>query len=299
LAYDNVARGVLGMAAVKGYNGVSYQELQKRLWKGAWTGLLYQSPFGEVPTGMRSSQHFWNEAEAAMSYEIWAAQYAAAGRPEIAGAFKRAAMLALSCIGKWLRPDGSGYVTKARYPVSAQWGYMAYSSHTQYNLWCASAMAMAWQQCDSTIAERPAPSDVGGFVLPVVLGFNKVFANAGGSYIEFDCRGDHAHNPTGLNRLHLKTSYPQLGPSDGAVGQVIAGAQYWPLYNETDPPNLSNLSVGPAYIDGTGSFYPLAELQQIPTVTTLMQTPLKSSFWHIPFTGVRLCMKPLSSNRKA
>ncbi|MBN1127851.1 MAG: hypothetical protein JXA71_02620, partial [Chitinispirillaceae bacterium] len=92
IAYDNVARGVLNLVAINGYQGNDYQELRLRLCRGAWTGLLYQSPFGEVPTGMRSSHHFWNEAYAAFNYEVWAAHFARAGKPQIAGAFKRAAM---------------------------------------------------------------------------------------------------------------------------------------------------------------------------------------------------------------
>ncbi|MBN2037486.1 MAG: hypothetical protein JW768_12155 [Chitinispirillaceae bacterium] len=277
IAYDNVARCMLNIVAINGYEGTHYQELRLRLCRGAWTGLLYQSPFGEVPTGMRSSHHFWNEAYAAVNYEIWAAQYARAGKPEIAGAFKRAAMLSLSCVQSWHRSDGSGYVTKARYPIESKWGYMKYSGHTQYNLWTASAMAMAWQYGDSTIEERPAPCDIGGFVCKVLPGFKKVFANAGGTYVEYDVRGDHAHNPTGLLRLHLKTGYPQLGPSDGAVGQVISGAQYWPLYPQSDPPGQQNLSVGPAWMQ-SGSWYPLAEMQQIPQVAILDETPEKSVY---------------------
>jgi hypothetical protein len=238
---------------------------------------MYQSPFGEVPTGMRSSHHLWNEADAAINYELWAAEYAKAGKPLIAGAFKRAAMLSLKCVGSWHRSDGSGYITKARYPIESQWGYMTYSSHTQYNLWTASALAMAWQYGDSTIQEKPAPCDIGGFVCKVLPGFKKVFANAGGTYVEYDVRGDHAHNPTGLLRLHLKTSYPQLGPSDGAVGKVISGAQYWPLYPQADPPGLQNLSVGPSWME-SGTWYPLAEMQQIPQVEILDETPQKSAF---------------------
>jgi hypothetical protein len=277
VAYDNVARAVLTIVATRGYQGTYYQELRSHLSRGAWTGLMYQSPFGEVPTGMRSAHHFWNEAEAAMNYEMFARQYALAGKPQIAGAFKRAAMLSLSCVKSWHRTDGSGYITKARMPIDSQWGYMTYSSHTQYNLWCASAMAMAWQYADSTIQERAAPCDIGGFVCKVLPGFKKIFANAGGSYVEYDVRGDHAHNPTGLLRLHLKSSYPQLGPSDGAVGQVIAGAQYWPLYPHADPAGQLNLSVGPSW-QQSGSWYPLAEMQQIPQVQILKETTGQSAF---------------------
>lgn len=277
MPYDNVARVVLGLIATNGYEGDHYRDLRACLSRGAWTGLLYQSPFGEVPTGMRSSHHFWNEAYAAVNYELWATQYARAGKTDIAGAFKRAAMLALSCVKKWHRSDGSGYVTKARYPKESKWGYMAYSGHTQYNLWCASALGMAWQYSDSTIEEKPGPCDVGGFVCKVLPGFKKVFANAGGTYIEYDVRGDHSHNPTGLLRLHLKTGHPQLGPSDGAVGQVISGAQYWPLYPQDDPPGLLNLSVGPAWME-SGAWYPLAEMQKIPQVEILEETPGLASF---------------------
>jgi hypothetical protein len=90
-------------------------------------------------------------------------------------------------------------------------------------------------------------------------------------------RGDHSHNPTGLLRLHLKTSHPQLGPSDGAVGQVISGAQYWPLYPQDDPPGLQNLSVGPAWMV-SGNWYSLAEMQKIPDVEILEETPERASF---------------------
>lgn len=277
LPYDNVARAVLGLIATNGYDGDFYRDLRTCVSRGAWTGLLYQSPFGEVPTGMRSSHHFWNEADAAINYELWATQYARAGKPEIAGAFKRAAMLSLESVNAWFRSDGSGYVTKARYPIESEWGYMAYSSHTQYNLWCAAALAMAWQYSDSTVEEKPAPCDIGGFVCKVLPGFKKVFANAGGTYIEYDVRGDHSHNPTGLLRLHLKTSHPQLGPSDGAVGRVISGAQYWPLYPRDDPSGLQNLSVGPAWRE-SGNWYPLAEMQKIPEVEILEETPELASF---------------------
>jgi hypothetical protein len=155
---------------------------------------------------------------------------------------------------------------------------MAYSSHTQYNMWCAAALATAWQYSDSTIEELPAPCDIGGFVLPVLSGFKKIFANAGGSYVEFDVRGDHSHNPTGLIRVHLKGSYPQLGPSDGAVGQYDPDAQYHPLYPDADPANLDNLSIGPGWLDSQDSWYPFAEMQQIPDVEILEETPERASF---------------------
>jgi fermentation-respiration switch protein FrsA (DUF1100 family) len=59
-------------------------------------------------------------------------------------------MLSLACVKTWLRADGSGYVTKAHFPADSQWGYMAYSRLTNYNLWCSAARGMAWQFADTT-----------------------------------------------------------------------------------------------------------------------------------------------------
>jgi hypothetical protein len=283
LAYDNVARGMLGVLARSGYSGTSAAALNRALWKGGWTGLLYQSPAGEVPTGMRSSHHLWNEGFAAANYEMWAREYALAGRPDIAGAFKRAAMLSLMSHKQWLRPagtlhGGSGYVTKARYPAASQWGYMAYSGLTNYNTLAASALAMAWQIADTTITERPAPADIGGYVLPVLPGFKKVFANAGGTYVEYDVRGDQSHNPTGLVRIHLKSSLPQLGPSDGLIGTHISSAQYWPIYPTENPTGLVNTGVGPGWLVAGGVWKTLGALQRIPTLAVLEQTTERASF---------------------
>jgi hypothetical protein len=278
-AYENVARSMLTLTAENGYAGSYAASLKNTTWKGAWTALFYQSPFGEVPAGFRSAHHIWNEAAAAINYEIWAKQYAKAGRTAEAGAFKRAAMLSLLCVKSWLRADGSGFVTKARYPLEKEWGYMSYSSHTQYNMWTASFLSTAWQFGDSTIVEKPAPSDIGGFVVPVLYGFKKVFANAGGTYVEFDVRGDHCQNATGLIRAHLKGSYPQLGPSEGYVRQAdCASGTYPPLFkNSPDPSGVLSTSVGPAWQNGS-TWAPLAEMQVIPLVTVLDETQSISRF---------------------
>jgi hypothetical protein len=282
LAYDHVARTELGVIARGGYTGTYSAELNRALWRGGWTGLLSQSPSGEVPTGMRSSHHLWNEGFAAANYEMWAKQYALAGRPEIAGAFARAAHLSLAAHKQWLRPagsqyGGSGYITKARYAAASKWGYMSYSGLTNYNTLAASALATAWQIADTAIAERPAPADIGGYVLPILPGFKKLFASAGGTYAQFDVRGDQSHNPTGLIRVHLKGSLPQLGPSDGVIGTHISSAQYWPLYPVEDPAGYPNTGIGPAWLVN-GAWKTLGALQQIPTITVLEQTPQRASF---------------------
>jgi hypothetical protein len=180
------------------------------------TSLFIQSPFGELPTGYRSSHHIWNEAQQVTVFEIYASAYAEAGMALEAGIFKRAARLSLASIRNWIRPDGSGYVVKNRYPIEAKHGYEKYTAHTCYNLTATSMLAQAYQVANDDIEEQPCPAEVGGFAFETPA-FHKVYANAGGNYLQYDTSGDQNYNPTGILRIHLKNGHPQLGPSDGVA----------------------------------------------------------------------------------
>ena len=173
-----------------------------------------QSPYGEVPTGGRSAQHIWNEAAAAVTYEIYASQYASQGKMKEAGAFKRAAHLSLKSISRWKREDGSGFIVKNRFPIETMHGYESYSAQSQYNLLACWLMSVAYLYADDSIEELPSPADVGGYIIPMQDVFHKLFANVGGNYIEYELSGDPRYNATGLIRIHLKNSNPQLGPTD-------------------------------------------------------------------------------------
>jgi hypothetical protein len=212
-AYDVFSRYYLAGMLERGYRDEFYRDA---CWKGAWTSLLIQSPFGELPTGYRSAQHMWDEAQLATLFEIYATEYARAGRKAEAGAFKRGAHLALESIKPWIRPDGSGYIVKNRFPMEARFGYEEYSVHVNYNLHACSMLCAAWQYADDSISERAAPADVGGFVIPIP-DFHMVIAHAGGSYVQYMTQGNEKYNPTGLIRVHLRGGHPQLGYSDGIL----------------------------------------------------------------------------------
>ncbi len=263
LAYDQFPRHFLTSILHLGYQGPHAEDYQELMQRGAWTSLFMQSPLGEAPVGHRSAQHIWNEAQSAVIYEIYASQNAHAGRLAEAGAFKRAARLALASIHRWLRPDGSGYVVKNRYPIEKRHGYETYSSHSQYNLLASSMLANAYLFSDDSITEQACPADVGGFVVPVLDDFHKVFANAGGAYIEYDTCGDHVYNPTGLLRVHIRGGNPQLGPSDGRVGSKG---------------DLGDLCVGPAWRGSDGVWHSLAEYQVKPRIEVLEEGPDRVRF---------------------
>jgi len=212
-AYDGFSRYFLTGMLRRGLQNDFYRDA---CWKGAWTSLMIQSPFGEMPTGYRSAQHIWNEAELANVYEIYAAEYAKAGRKAEAGAFKRGARLALASLRQWIRPDGSGYIVKNRFPIEAQHGYEGYSIHVNYNMLACSMLCAAWLYADDSVEEKPAPADVGGFVIRIPE-FEMIVANAAGSYVQYMTKGNGNYNPAGLIRVHLREGQPQLGYSDGIL----------------------------------------------------------------------------------
>jgi rhamnogalacturonyl hydrolase YesR len=271
LAYDLFPRHYLTGMLHRGYDSFLYATYRDILWRGAWTSLFMQSPFGELPTGYRSSQHIWNEAQQAVIFEIYATAYAKEGRMLEAGAFKRAAHLALGSIRNWTRPDGSGFIVKNRYPIAAKHGYEDYSSHACYNMLAMSMLAQAWQYADDAIEEQPAPADIGGFVLAGVAPFHKVFANAGGNYIEYDAAGDHLYNPTGLIRIHLKNGHPQLGPSDGCAAKFSGQGV--------------NFAVGPAWRIN-GKWKKLADCKGDTCKVTLLEESPQRVRFEVAYSGV-------------
>lgn len=263
-AYDAFSRYFLTGMLQMGYQGNEHDFYRDACWRGAWTSLMIQSPSGELPTGYRSAQHIWNEAELAKVYEIYSTQYAKAGRLAEAGAFKRGAHLALQNIRQWIRPDGSGYIVKNRYPIEARHGYESYSVHANYNLLACSMVCAAWRFADDAIAEKPTPADVGGFVI-YIPEFSMIVANASGHYVQYMTHGNQVYNPTGLLRVHLKGGHPQLGPSDGCI--VKNGKE------------KTSLTLGPSWQETTGAWHSLAGMTSaVPAMTILQQRTSRTSF---------------------
>jgi hypothetical protein len=248
LAYDHFARLWALDLLDAGFEGRHAAALETLVERGAWTSLFMQSPWGELPCGGRSAHHQWNEAEQAVTFESWAARFARRGDHAAAGACKRAARLSLQSIGRWVRPSGELWVVKNRMDPAERHGYESYSFHSQYNLLTAAMLAIAWSRADDRIGEAPCPADVGGFAFAVQPAFHKVFANAGGTYLEFDTGADSRYNPTGLLRVHHRLVPPET-LSDG----VSAGAEY----RVPEQPSRS-MALGPEWRDRAGTWHALA-----------------------------------------
>ncbi|MFY0628410.1 MAG: hypothetical protein JXR07_19090 [Reichenbachiella sp.] len=256
LAYDLFSRHYLMGIFALGYDSEHKDEYKEILWKGAWMSLFMQSPTGELATGFRSSHHIWNEAEQAMIFEVMAQQYVNIGNEVLAGVFKRGAMLSLQSIKRWIRPDGSGYIVKNKFPIESKHGYEGYSVHSCYNMLATSMLAQAYEFA-ADVEEQISPSDVGGYVLPVLNPFHKIFASLNGTYIEYDTKGDQKYNPTGVLRVHLKNTNPQLGPSDGIAS----------LWNTEE----ASFATGPTWQNPDGSWTSLAEQEIEPTEVKILE----------------------------
>jgi hypothetical protein len=227
LAYDAFSRlwleQVIGAADKPGaYDGAQAGRLREFLTAGGLSSLLLLSPSGEWASGGRSAFHQWNEAELAVICEIEATRWKAAGRPDVAGAFKRAARLALSSMKRWQRPTGELWIVKNRAEPAERLGFESYSAHSQYNLLPMAMLAAAYAHADESIAERPTPAEAGAYVFDLRPTFHKVAAAAGGYYVLIDTAADPHYNATGLQRVQ-RAGVPFSPLSDSAAGDRAYG----------------------------------------------------------------------------
>jgi len=101
----------------------------------------------------------------------------------------------------------------------------------------------------SGFGELPSPADTGGFGFSIQPAFGKVFANAGGFYIEIDTGADLHYNPTGILRIH----HPAVPPETLSDGVSAAATYQLPL-----KPTRS-LALGPEWRDRAGTWHALAD----------------------------------------
>ena len=218
LAYDAFPRlwleDVLADRAYEG--GAQREELERFLTLGGLSTLLLLSPNGEWASGGRSGMHQWNEAQIAVIAEVNASRWKRWRTPEIAGAFKRSARLALSSMRRWQRPSGELWIVKNRADPVRRHGYEGYSFHSQYNLLAMAMLAIAYERADETIDERPGPSGSAAYVFDLRDTFHKVCAAAGGTYVLIDTAADPHFNATGLQRVH-KAGAPFSPLADSAA----------------------------------------------------------------------------------
>lgn len=276
MPYDHFPRLWMADMLAAGYEGRFAEQVDEVLRRAAITSLFIQSPTGELPSGGRSAHHQWNEAQQAVTYEIYARYFRNRGDRELARAFKRGARLALGSMKRWQRPSGELWIVKNRVDPANAHAFEGYSSHSQYNLLAMAMLAIAHHHAVDTedLPEQWAPSEIGGFLVDLRPGMPHVFANARGSYGQINTAPDGRFNSTGLKRLHQAGFNPQLGPSDGPVAD--------PIYR-LPPGSRTSAVVGVAWKDSAGKWHRLAE-QRPPTVRAAHISDLSESPDEVSFT---------------
>ena len=253
ITYDLTTRLQFAACFESGYSGPLRDELLALLDKGDFITLLELSPDGEVPFGGRSSQFYYQEAIVCALCEAAARKYKDKD-PRLAGAFKRQAHLSAAVIRRgFCRSDGKKFHIKNKFPPDTRHGCDEYGQFSVYSLLTSSILAVATNFADDSIAEAPAPSELGGFGFAITGSFEKAFLNANGGFLQFDLLADPKYDATGLGRVILK------GLPWGVLPVMPFPAEPNYIRIPALPAVDHAASVAPEWIDRDGGIHRLAE----------------------------------------
>lgn len=251
MTYDYTSRMNLSLLLFWGYEGKYHGFVDEMLRRGGLTSLLFISPTGEAPFGGRSNQFQFNEGTLAVICEYEANRYKALGDLRMAGAFKRAARLAVLSTKRWLDMSPLRFVKNA-FPPELQHGREStYGLYTIYSLLIASQLGFAHLIADDSIEEQPVPFEVGGYVLDLPDAFHKVFSTCKGYHLEIDTRADTHYDATGLGRIHWCSA-----PSELCLSTPIVADPNYIVSVDAAP---RNVALGPGWKDREGNIHWLAD----------------------------------------
>lgn len=209
MVYDLVTRNLIGLSLFMGYDGKYAEKIQKMMDDSDDLTLKMQSVTGELAFGGRSNQCTHNEMMSANYYELRATLLSKKGDRKKAAQFKAAAKKAAEICMQWLNEKPMSHV-KNQFDPDLQLGCEDYSYFNKYMITVASNAYLAYYVADDSIVPTIAPADMGGFVVETGEDFHKVFMNAGGYFLEFDCNADTAYDANGLGRIHKKNCDPRV-----------------------------------------------------------------------------------------
>ena len=253
ITYDITTRLQFEAALFDGYNSIWKDKLRKNLDTAMFATLLFMMPTGEVPFGGRSSQFYFQEGIVSALCELAARRYKD-NDPKLAGAFKRQAHLSARSVERGiLRKDGKLFHLKNFFDPSTKHGCDYYGHYSVYTLFAGSVFSLAALYADDTIAEAPAPSEIGGFGFGLTQNFYKLFCNQSGNYLEFDLKPNLKHDANGLGRIHLAGQPWGLLPSL-PFAEKNTGYQISPDFKSNDFP----VAVAPEWQDRSGNIRRLA-----------------------------------------
>lgn len=209
IVYDLVTRNLIGLSLFMGYDGKYASEIEKMMEITDDLTLKMQSVTGELAFGGRSNQCIHNEMMQASYYELRATLLNKKGCREKACLFKAAAKKAAETCMHWLSEKPMSHI-KNHFDPNLQLGCESYSYFNKYMITVASNAYLAFFVADDSIEPTVAPVDISSFVAETSEDFHKVFMNAGGYSLEFDCNADTHYDAGGLGRVHKQNCDPRV-----------------------------------------------------------------------------------------
>lgn len=203
MVYDIVTRNLIGLSLFMGYNGKYAKRIEKMMDDSDDLTLKMQSVTGELAFGGRSNQCIHNEMMQANYYELRATLLSRKGNFEKAGMFKAAAKKTAKTCMHWLKEKPMSHI-KNHFAPDLQLGCESYAYFNKYMITVASNAYLAYLVADDSVKPTYTPTDIGGFIAETGKDFHKVFMNAGGYFLEFDCNADVHYDANGLGRIHKK-----------------------------------------------------------------------------------------------
>lgn len=238
-AYNGGAAGNLLDMLERGYNGASATEMRTLIETNLTSSLLLMGATGEAPAGGRSGNHVWNDIVYANDYEMMAEIAYRNGDSRRAGEFRRAAQLAFRSAWRFQQEKGWFAITKNLFHSSLKNHYADYSALTNYNGYTEIHTSEAYFSRQSSIAEQPAPAEIGGYAITLDPTYAASFLNAGGMQAQI-CTGGQTSNyagvtwsTLGIDRFSRTGWDSRLGPGDGAITSDLSyGASFSPVFFE-------------------------------------------------------------------
>ena len=220
LSVEAVGRGNIVALLAAGYDGPSAAAMATASSEGSQASLLMQDPSGQAPTGGRTDDHLFVDADYQAIDQTLAATTANAA---LAAQYQTAADLTFTEMSRWENANGTFQVTKNQFSPSLEVGYQTASTFSAYNTSLMDSTATAYLEMTSkTVAQAPTPAQIGGYVYDTASGFDATFADAGGTAIEIETQGATSQsfgqywNTLGIDRIGRVGWDTRLGPSDGA-----------------------------------------------------------------------------------
>ncbi len=222
---EAVGRGNLLAMLEHGYDGPYAQEMWRFVERGTRTTLLLQSPDGQCAPNGRTDDHTWNDILYGLTFEVMAERHWAHADRELAGQYRRAALLGLRSALRWQRTDapwdGFFSITKNFFSPADRVGFQPASQVGNYSGAVMYHLAESYLTHRTDIPEKPAPAEIGGYAFTTDVAFGSAVANAGGMQLFANTRGDawpryDMHwSALGVVRFAKAGWDSRLGPSDG------------------------------------------------------------------------------------